>query len=95
MAHPTLGEDIAAAVVARDGNTLTEVDLRDFAFQHLPDFKVRSRVVVVQAIPKGPTGKLQKMDLADRLAQELDPGKKLLPASSSTCRARFFRRSSR
>ena len=74
VAHPTLGEDIAAAVVARDGNTLTEVDLRDFAFQHLPDFKVPSRVVVVQAIPKGPTGKLQRMDLAHRLAQELDPG---------------------
>ena len=60
-------------MVLRDGKTLTEVDLRDFAFQHLPDFKVPARVVVVQAIPKGPTGKLQRMDLAHRLAEELDP----------------------
>ncbi|MEP7305611.1 MAG: AMP-binding protein [Acidobacteriota bacterium] len=74
VAHPTLGESIAAAVVPRDGKTLTEVGVRNFAFQHLPDFKVPSRVVVVQAIPKGPTGKLQRMDLALRLAQELDQG---------------------
>ena len=73
VAHPTLGESIAAAVVPRDGKTLTEADVRDFAFQHLPDFKVPARVVVVQAIPKGPTGKLQRKDLAHRLAQELDP----------------------
>ena len=56
MAHPTLGEDVAAAVVPRDGQTVSESELRSFLSQHLPHFKVPSRIVMVQEIPRGPTG---------------------------------------
>jgi hypothetical protein len=69
--HPTLGEDLAAAVVAREGAVVSEVELRDFAAQRLPDFKVPSRIVFVEDIPKGPTGKVQRLGLADRLAPQL------------------------
>ena len=71
MPHATLGETIGAAVVPRDGMTLKEVDIRAFALTHLPDFKVPARIVIVAELPKGPTGKLQRTGLANRLASEL------------------------
>ena len=69
--HPTLGEDLAAAVVLTDGSSLTEESLRKFAFEQLADFKVPSQIVMVDTIPKGPTGKLQRIGLADALSAEL------------------------
>ena len=67
--HPTLGEDLAAAVVLRDGSVgTTERELREFAFSRLADFKVPSQIVIVDEIPKGPTGKLQRIGLAEKLA---------------------------
>ena len=69
--HPTLGEDVAAAVVLRPGSTSDEGDLRRFAFQRLAPFKVPSRIVFVDAIPKGPTGKIQRIGLHEKLRTEL------------------------
>jgi thioesterase domain-containing protein/acyl carrier protein len=70
--HPSLGEDLAAAVVLRDQSAgTTEKELRDYAFSRLTDFKVPSQILIVDEIPKGPTGKLQRIGLADRLATNL------------------------
>ena len=71
MPHDTLGETIGAAVVPCDGSTLKEVDVRAFALTHLPDFKVPTRIVMLTEIPKGPTGKVQRTELGNRLAAEL------------------------
>lgn len=71
VAHPTLGEDIAAAVVAAEGAVLTELELRAFAARRLPAFKVPSRILVLPDIPKGPTGKIQRIGLSTQLAREL------------------------
>jgi len=68
--HPTLGEDIAAAVVPKNGKSLSEFELRDFALQRLPGFKVPTRILILAEIPTGPTGKVQRVGLADRLAPE-------------------------
>ncbi len=62
-----LGEDVAAAVVLRPGANSTPRELRLFASKRLTDFKVPSRIVLVNEIPKGPTGKLQRIGLAERL----------------------------
>jgi acyl-CoA synthetase (AMP-forming)/AMP-acid ligase II len=67
LPHPKLGEEVAAAVVLRDGQKPTEKELREFALQRLADFKVPSRIVFLQEIPKGPTGKLQRIGLAQKL----------------------------
>jgi len=67
LPHPKLGEEVAAAVVLREGMALTEPELRDFAKARLADFKVPRRIVFVAEIPKGNTGKLQRIGLADRL----------------------------
>jgi acyl-CoA synthetase (AMP-forming)/AMP-acid ligase II/thioesterase domain-containing protein len=69
--HPRLGEDVAAAVVLAKGSVSTERELREFAFARLADHKVPTRVLVVDKIPKGPTGKLQRIGLADKLADHL------------------------
>jgi aryl carrier-like protein len=68
---------------------LTETDLRAAAARSLPGFKVPSRIVVLKEIPKGPTGKIQRIGLADRLARELavayeppEPGLETLTATT-------------
>jgi oxalate---CoA ligase len=67
MPHDKLGEEVAAAVVLRDGQAASERELRDFVARHLADFKVPRRIVLLPEIPKGPTGKLQRIGLAQRL----------------------------
>jgi acyl-CoA synthetase (AMP-forming)/AMP-acid ligase II/acyl carrier protein len=67
LPDPRLGEDVAAAVVLRPGATATALELRQFVAGRLADFKVPARVVFVEAIPKGPTGKLQRIGLAEKL----------------------------
>jgi oxalate---CoA ligase len=69
--HPTLGESIAAAVTTREGRTVSEMAVRQFASAHLPDFKIPDRVLVVDTIPKGPTGKVRRTQLADYFANAL------------------------
>ncbi len=73
--HPTLGEDVAAAVVLREGHTLTARELRLFASLHLVEFKVPRQVVFLSEIPKGPTGKIQRIGLAEKLKSELEAAK--------------------
>jgi acyl-CoA synthetase (AMP-forming)/AMP-acid ligase II len=55
--HDTMGEDVAAAVVLNGDSEVTENEIRDFAATQLADFKVPSQVLIVDEIPKGPTGK--------------------------------------
>lgn len=69
--HPSLGEDIAAAVALQANASCSEAELRAFLLDRLPAFKVPSRVVLVDDVPKGPTGKIQRIGMADRLAQIL------------------------
>lgn len=69
--HPTLEEDVAAVVVLRDGAEATESMIRDFLFGKLADFKIPSHVAIVDEIPKGSTGKLQRIGLAEKLADHL------------------------
>jgi acyl-CoA synthetase (AMP-forming)/AMP-acid ligase II len=69
--HTTLGEDVAAAIVLRKNTSATEKEMREFALTRLAHFKVPSQVVFVDEIPKGPTGKLQRLGLAEKLASKL------------------------
>jgi acyl-CoA synthetase (AMP-forming)/AMP-acid ligase II len=67
MPHAKLGEEVAAAVVLRDGETADEKSIRDFASTKLADFKVPRKVVILDEIPKGATGKMQRIGLAEKL----------------------------
>ena len=65
MPDARLGEEVAAAVVLN--SDVTEREIQEFAATRLADFKVPRRVVFVQEIPKGPTGKLQRIGLVEKL----------------------------
>jgi oxalate---CoA ligase len=67
LPHDKLGEEVAAAVVLREGQAASEQDLRSFAAARLADFKVPKKIVFLAEIPKGATGKLQRIGLAQRL----------------------------
>ena len=65
--HARLGEDVAVAVILAEGAELSEGDLRAYVGSRLADFKVPRKVVFVDEIPKGPTGKLARIGLAEQL----------------------------
>ena len=65
--HPTLGEEVAAAIVLHPDAAATTQDIRRFAMERVAPFKVPRQVFIVPAIPKGPTGKVQRIGLAARL----------------------------
>jgi len=65
--HATLGEDVAAAVVLWPHAAATAKEIRQFALRRLADFKVPRDVLIVEELPGGPTGKLQRIGLAAKL----------------------------
>jgi acyl-CoA synthetase (AMP-forming)/AMP-acid ligase II/thioesterase domain-containing protein/aryl carrier-like protein len=69
--HCQLGETVGAAVVLRPGMQVTALEIREFVSEHLANFKVPQILKLVNEIPRGSTGKIQRIGLADRL--ELQP----------------------
>jgi acyl-CoA synthetase (AMP-forming)/AMP-acid ligase II len=67
MPHAKLGEEVAAAVVLREGQQATERELQEFVGKRAADFKVPKRILLLDEIPKGATGKLQRIGLAQKL----------------------------
>ncbi|GEO98554.1 acyl--CoA ligase [Methylobacterium haplocladii] len=65
--HDKLGEDVAAAIVLREGASAGEKEIRGFASERLAPFKVPAKIVILDEIPKGATGKLQRIGLAEKL----------------------------
>jgi len=67
LPHPKLGEEVAAAVVLREGASATEQEIRAFAAGRMADFKVPRKVIIMDEIPQGATGKMQRIGLAEKL----------------------------
>lgn len=65
--HPTLGEEVHAAVVLREGMSVSERELRDHCARLLADFKVPRAIHILGALPRGATGKLQRITMAKTL----------------------------
>jgi acyl-CoA synthetase (AMP-forming)/AMP-acid ligase II/thioesterase domain-containing protein len=62
--HPTLGEEIAAAVVLRAQSNAAPTQLQAFLREHLAPFKIPRRILILDQMPKGPTGKIQRRQLS-------------------------------
>ena len=67
MPHPKLGEEVAACVVLREGQSVTERELQAFVARRAADYKVPKKILFMAEIPKGATGKLQRIGLAAKL----------------------------
>ncbi len=65
--HEMLGEEVAAAIVLKQGTEATDRELRDFASTRLAPFKVPRKILILTEIPVGATGKLQRIGLAQKL----------------------------
>ncbi|VEN73950.1 AMP-dependent synthetase [Candidatus Desulfarcum epimagneticum] len=72
VSHPTLGEDIVAAAVLKDGSDATEQAIRQWLFTKLAGFKIPSRLLILDEIPKGPTGKIQRIGMGEKLAEYME-----------------------
>lgn len=74
--HPTLGEDVACAVVLKDGtrSNLSPVALRQFAAKKLTRYKVPHRIYIVDSIPRAGIGKVQRWRLSEQFGSSIaDP----------------------
>ncbi len=67
LPHDKLGEEVGAVVVLREGASASERELRDYVATRLVDFKVPRKIIFMDEIPKGATGKLQRIGLAQKL----------------------------
>ena len=59
-----LGEDIAAAIIIKEGKNCSETDVKTYVKEKLAKFKIPKKIFFVNKIPKGATGKLQRNVLA-------------------------------
>jgi acyl-CoA synthetase (AMP-forming)/AMP-acid ligase II/aryl carrier-like protein len=71
VSHATLGEDVAAAVVLKDGVRTNADEIRACLFGRLADFKVPSQIVVVERLPTTATGKVERNRLERVLTENL------------------------
>jgi len=67
LPHDKLGEEVAAAVVFKHRMSTTEQELKDFAAARLAPFKVPRLIVFCDHLPRGPTGKVQRISMAEQL----------------------------
>lgn len=65
--HLTLGEDLAIAIVKNKETEVNEVEIRQFIAASLAGYKVPSKVVFTNEIPRGATGKIQRVSMAEKL----------------------------
>ena len=61
--HPELGEEVGAAVALKPGATVTTDELRSYVKSQVAAYKYPRRVWIVDALPKGPTGKILKKEI--------------------------------
>ena len=65
-----LGEDIAVAIKLKENKSCTEDDIKSYANEKLAKFKTPKKIFIVEDIPKGATGKLQRIGLAKKFGLE-------------------------
>jgi long-chain acyl-CoA synthetase len=63
LPHPALGEEVAAAVALKSGAAVTAAELRDYVKSQVAAYKYPRHVWIVDTLPKGATGKIQKRDI--------------------------------
>jgi acyl carrier protein len=69
--HPSLGQDLAAAVVLAKGSNIDSLVLREYLFERLSMQKVPSQILITEAIPKSAAGKVRRQTLHDAFADRL------------------------
>jgi long-chain acyl-CoA synthetase len=63
LPHAALGEEVGAAVALKPGSSVSAEDLREYVRGQVAAYKYPRHVWILDALPKGPTGKIQKRDI--------------------------------
>jgi len=61
------GEEIMCCVVLKSGCTVTVQELRDHCLEHLGEFKTPKVIRLIDDLPKGPSGKIQRLKLREMM----------------------------
>ena len=69
-AHPTLGEEVAAAVVLHDSTDADESGLMKHSRESLAEYKVPKKIYLVKSIPTTATGKIRRRAVAAALLDD-------------------------
>ena len=72
LPHSNLGEDVAVAVLLRKGAILRTEEIIQFVRARIAEFKVPSRVFIVDDFPKTATGKIRRTQLAEQFQRKLE-----------------------
>ena len=64
------GEEIGCAIVLKENINISEKEITEYASKHIAKFKIPSKFIFLDEIPKGPTGKLQRIGLSKILGLE-------------------------
>jgi acyl-CoA synthetase (AMP-forming)/AMP-acid ligase II len=70
MSHPTWGEEVAAAVVLREGQAAKESEILAFCRERLADFKRPKQIFITETIPRTATGKIQRRVVAQAFSTQ-------------------------
>jgi long-chain acyl-CoA synthetase len=70
IADEHYGEDILCGVVLKPGFTATEAELRRHCLEQLGEFKTPKVIRLLDELPKGPSGKIQRLKLRDIVEKE-------------------------
>jgi len=71
LPHERLGEEVAVAIVPRQGETIDPDELRTFLAAQIAPFKIPSKVFFYdEALPRNPAGKILKRQLRDDLTED-------------------------
>jgi long-chain acyl-CoA synthetase len=63
--HDSLGEEVGAAVVLKDGHSATAEEIRNYMKERVAAYKYPRVVWLVDELPKGPTGKVLKREIEE------------------------------
>jgi long-chain acyl-CoA synthetase len=74
LKHPSLGEEVGAAVALAPGKDADPDELRRFAKERLAAYKYPRHIWIVDELPKGPTGKIQHRDVVppDEVTEKME-----------------------
>jgi len=70
MPHDSLGEEVGAAVALKKNATVEPDELRDYVKARVAAYKYPRRIWLVDALPKGPTGKVLKREITPPAAED-------------------------
>jgi long-chain acyl-CoA synthetase len=62
---PNYGQEIMACVVLKPGQSCTVEELAEFSLRELGKYKTPKVIKLVGELPKGPSGKVQRLKLTD------------------------------